>query len=154
MHLQAVESVSCRAGPGTAPNEADHPVFVATVSKYEGFWGIGPKKQVRHPTVRSTRVQRKRLSTDTMRVQTVSVDGRMGNVLNPTRSRTMAKTKKGPKRTNAVQVEKTARPVRLDRSESDHERLDRCTRERGLNKASSARQAVLERIKADESGGK
>ncbi len=66
----------------------------------------------------------------------------------------MAKAKKGTKRINAVQVEKTARPVRLDLSEPDHLRLERLARERGLKKASYARQAVLERMKADESGGK
>jgi len=60
----------------------------------------------------------------------------------------MAK-KKAPK-VNIVQVEKSARPVRLDSSEPDHERLERCAKERGLNKASYARQAVLERIKAEE----
>jgi hypothetical protein len=64
----------------------------------------------------------------------------------------MAKAK--AKKMNAVQTEKAARPVRLDLSESDHERLERCARERGLNKASYARQAVLEKIKADEAGGK
>jgi hypothetical protein len=63
------------------------------------------------------------------------------------------KTKKGAKM-NALQTEKAARPVRLDLSESDHQRLERCARERGLNKASYARQAVLEKIKADEAGGK
>ncbi len=58
--------------------------------------------------------------------------------------------KKKVAKVNTVQVEKSARPVRLDLSETDHERLERCARERGLNKASYARQAVLERIKADE----
>jgi hypothetical protein len=61
-----------------------------------------------------------------------------------------AKTKKGTKRMNAVQTERTVRPVRLDLSETDHERLERLARERGLNKASYARQAVLERMRADE----
>jgi very-short-patch-repair endonuclease len=63
------------------------------------------------------------------------------------------KAKKGTKM-NAVQTEKAARPVRLDLSESDHQRLERLARERGLNKASYARQAVLERMKADEAGSK
>ena len=40
--------------------------------------------------------------------------------------------------------------VRLDLSERDHERLERCSRERGLTMASYARMAVLERLKADE----
>jgi hypothetical protein len=65
-----------------------------------------------------------------------------------------AKAKKGTKMNAVAQAEKTARPVRLDLSESDHQRLERLARERGLNKASYARQAVLERMKADESGGK
>jgi hypothetical protein len=49
-----------------------------------------------------------------------------------------------------VSTERTTRPVRLDLSEADHKRLERLARERGLNKASYARQAVLERMKADE----
>jgi hypothetical protein len=60
------------------------------------------------------------------------------------------KVAKGGKRMNAVQDEKAARPVRLDLSANDHVRLERCARERGLSKASYARQAVLERIRADE----
>ncbi|MGP0068718.1 MAG: hypothetical protein ACLQGP_34595 [Isosphaeraceae bacterium] len=44
--------------------------------------------------------------------------------------------------------------VRLDLSEGDHERLERCSRELGLTMASYARMAVLERLKADEAGGK
>jgi hypothetical protein len=44
----------------------------------------------------------------------------------------------------------TAKPVRLDLSPADHERLERCAKERGLSKSSYARMAVLERIKADE----
>jgi hypothetical protein len=65
----------------------------------------------------------------------------------------MAKTlkiAKGTKRMNAIEQENAARPVRLDLSGTDHERLERCARERGLSKASYARQAVLERIRADE----
>jgi hypothetical protein len=88
-----------------------------------------------------------------MRVRSVYADGRIGKVPNPARSLTMAKIKAKAKM-NAVQTEKAARPVRLDLSETDHERLERCARERGLNKASYARQAVLEKIKADEAGGK
>ena len=61
-----------------------------------------------------------------------------------------AKTKKGASRMTAVQTERAVRPVRLDLSETDHERLERLARERGLNKASYARQAVLERMRADE----
>jgi hypothetical protein len=53
-----------------------------------------------------------------------------------------------------MSLEKTAEPtrkaVRLDLTPTDHARLERCARDRGLNRASYARQAVLERIKADE----
>jgi hypothetical protein len=58
--------------------------------------------------------------------------------------------KRSPKKAQPVESERSGRPVRLDLSETDHERLERCARERGLNKASYARQAVLERIKTDE----
>jgi predicted DNA-binding protein len=51
---------------------------------------------------------------------------------------------------NRIHVEKRARPVRLDRSEADHKRLERLAGERGRNKASYVRMAVLERMKADE----
>jgi hypothetical protein len=61
--------------------------------------------------------------------------------------------KRSPKKVHTVEAERSGRPVRLDLSETDHERLERCARERGLNKASYARQAVLERIKADEARG-
>jgi hypothetical protein len=54
---------------------------------------------------------------------------------------------------NVAQTEKVVRPVRLDLSEGDHDRLERLARERGLNKASYARQAALERMKADEGKG-
>jgi hypothetical protein len=60
--------------------------------------------------------------------------------------------KKAPKKMQAVQEPKAVKaiPVRLDLPPADHERLERCARERGLSKSSYARQAVLERIKADE----
>ncbi len=60
--------------------------------------------------------------------------------------------KKAKKRVSAKPAARTARPVRLDLSEADHERLEACAKARGLNKASYARQAVLERMKADEAG--
>jgi hypothetical protein len=62
----------------------------------------------------------------------------------------MAKTKKGGARMNAVETARTARPVRLDLPDADHERLEKVAKEKGLNKASYARMAVLERLKADE----
>ncbi len=58
--------------------------------------------------------------------------------------------KKIQKTTDAAPAEKKVKPVRLDLSSADHERLERCARARGLNLASYARMAVLERIKADE----
>jgi hypothetical protein len=44
----------------------------------------------------------------------------------------------------------TKKPIRLDLAPTDHARLERCARDRGLTKAAFARQAVLERIRADE----
>lgn len=68
----------------------------------------------------------------------------------------MAK-KSSAKAMNAVKERKRLTPtlvkgVRLDLSEPDHERLERCARERGLTMASYARMAVLERMKSDEGG--
>jgi len=64
----------------------------------------------------------------------------------------MATTKKNAKRVGRILTSKGLKPVRLALSETDHKRLDRVARERGLNKASYARQAVLERLKSDEGG--
>jgi hypothetical protein len=55
-------------------------------------------------------------------------------------------TKTGPKKPDR----RSGRPVRLDLSATDHERLERIAAERGLNKAAYARMAVLERMRADE----
>ena len=44
------------------------------------------------------------------------------------------------------------RPVRLELSEADHERLENVAEVKGVNKASYARMAVLDRIRADEGG--
>jgi hypothetical protein len=63
---------------------------------------------------------------------------------------TTAQAVKTAKRPTAAQAVKTVRPVRLDLTESDHERLERAAREKGLNKASYARMAVLDRLRADE----
>ncbi|MGO9470491.1 MAG: hypothetical protein ACLQVF_40885 [Isosphaeraceae bacterium] len=62
----------------------------------------------------------------------------------------MAATRKTVKRRSTAQRDNGVRPVRLELAGADHARLERCARERGLNKASYARQAVLERIKLDE----
>jgi predicted DNA-binding protein len=53
----------------------------------------------------------------------------------------------------AVQDERVTKPIRLDMSISDYERLERCARERGLTKASYARQAVLSQVRRDEAEG-
>lgn len=60
--------------------------------------------------------------------------------------------KKQEKKVQATQQEKTTKPVRLDLHVSDIERLERVAKARGLNKAAYARQAVLEKIRADEGG--
>jgi hypothetical protein len=65
----------------------------------------------------------------------------------PERSR-MAK--KRANKVQTVQDIRAARPVRLDLSQGDHERLQALADERGLSKSSYARMAVLERMKADE----
>jgi hypothetical protein len=64
----------------------------------------------------------------------------------------MAK-KKAARKVTTNQDEKAVWPVRLELSAADHERLEACARARGLNKASYARQAVLEKIRADEGAG-
>jgi hypothetical protein len=58
--------------------------------------------------------------------------------------------KKSPKKMPAIQEEKAVWSVRLDLSERDHERMKVCAGALGLSKASYARMAVLERMKADE----
>jgi hypothetical protein len=60
--------------------------------------------------------------------------------------------KKESSKVNPVPEERAVKPVRLELSETDHERLEACARARGLNKASYCRQAVLKEIKADEAG--
>jgi hypothetical protein len=63
---------------------------------------------------------------------------------------TTARAAKTVKRSTAAQAVRTVRPVRLDLTDADHERLERAAREKGLNKASYARMAVLERLRSDE----
>ena len=58
--------------------------------------------------------------------------------------------KKVAKKANAEESQRSGRPVRLDLPEDDHERLEKCARKCGLNKASYARMAVLERLRTDE----
>jgi hypothetical protein len=60
----------------------------------------------------------------------------------------MAKKRKKP--VTAAPPVRKGKPVRLDLTESDHERLERIARSKGLNKAAFARMAVLEKLKAEE----
>jgi len=55
---------------------------------------------------------------------------------------------------DAVEVVKprSVKGIRLDLSPADHKRVARAARERGLTMSSYARQALLERLKADEGG--
>jgi predicted DNA-binding protein len=62
-----------------------------------------------------------------------------------------AGAKKMPAR--ATPKRRLANAVRLDLSDRDFERLERVAEERGLNKASYARMAVLAHIKQDEEKG-
>jgi hypothetical protein len=61
-------------------------------------------------------------------------------------------TKKRAERVTERQ-HKEERPVCLGLTGGDHEQLERCASSLGLNKASFARQAVFERIRADEQPG-
>ncbi len=62
----------------------------------------------------------------------------------------MTMARKRAKPVQAVQEEKVTKPVRLDLSATDYERLERCAKIRGLTRASYARMAVLDLIRADE----
>jgi hypothetical protein len=61
--------------------------------------------------------------------------------------------KKRAAKVEAVIVERSGKPVRLDLAEPDFDRLERIARSMGLTKASYARMAVIERMRADESKG-
>lgn len=58
--------------------------------------------------------------------------------------------KKGSSRRAVAKSAKSTWPVRVDFGEADHERLEACAKNRGLSKASYARQAILAAIRADE----
>jgi hypothetical protein len=57
-------------------------------------------------------------------------------------------------RTKTVQVtapkRRLGKPVRLDLSATDHERLDRVATAKGLNMAAYSRMAILDRLRKDE----
>jgi len=61
--------------------------------------------------------------------------------------------KKRATKVEAVQEEKAIKPVRLDLSMPDHERLERLAMLRGLSMSAYARQAVLNQMRADEKEG-
>lgn len=60
------------------------------------------------------------------------------------------KTARKPKEVTVVKELRLVKGVRLDLSPTDHERLERIARGRGLTMASYARMVLLERMKADE----
>jgi hypothetical protein len=62
--------------------------------------------------------------------------------------------KRETKKVIATREEKLVKPVRLDLTPTDHERLERQSRRRGLTMASYARMVILERLEADEASSK
>jgi hypothetical protein len=62
----------------------------------------------------------------------------------------MAEAQEGVRRMNAADWERTVGPLRLEVSNADRKRLAKAAKEKGLNKASYARMAALERLRADE----
>jgi predicted DNA-binding protein len=61
----------------------------------------------------------------------------------------MAKKKAAPK-VSTVAVERETKPVRLDLSLADHERIERSAKRFGLSKSAYVRQALFERLESDE----
>jgi hypothetical protein len=61
--------------------------------------------------------------------------------------------RKRAKKMPPTEVEREVKRVRLDLQPADYERLERAAKSKGLNKASFARMAVLELIKAVEAQG-
>jgi hypothetical protein len=60
--------------------------------------------------------------------------------------------KRAPK-VPATRPVRTGRPVRLDLTEADHERLERHAKRRGLTKASTARMVILEWLDEQDAKG-
>jgi hypothetical protein len=58
--------------------------------------------------------------------------------------------RKRVKKVTAASQQRVGRPVRLDLTDEVHERLQRQADKLGLNKASYARMALMERLQADE----
>jgi hypothetical protein len=65
----------------------------------------------------------------------------------------MAKKKARPKVNAAVKEEQVTKPIRLDLSVRDHERIERSAKRFGLSKSAYARMAVFKQLEADEAGG-
>jgi hypothetical protein len=61
----------------------------------------------------------------------------------------MAKKKAAPKMTTAS-VERETKPVRLDLSLDDHERIERSAKRFGLSKSAYVRQSLFKQLEADE----
>jgi hypothetical protein len=57
-----------------------------------------------------------------------------------------------PDSVEVIPVSLGGRPVRLDLTHEDHERLERCARRYGLSKSSYVRIALFERMESDEGG--
>ena len=62
----------------------------------------------------------------------------------------MAKKTTGDKKVQATAPRRTGKAVRLDLSDADHARLEKAARELGLNMASFARMATLEKLRKIE----
>jgi hypothetical protein len=63
----------------------------------------------------------------------------------------MAKKASGAKKVQATAApRRSGKPVRLDLSEQDKQRLDRVAKFKGLNMAAYSRMAVLDRMRKDE----
>jgi hypothetical protein len=64
----------------------------------------------------------------------------------------IAKRKAAPK-VSTVAEERATKPIRLDLPLADHKRIERSARRFGLSKSAYVRQALFERLEADEARG-
>lgn len=62
----------------------------------------------------------------------------------------MAKNR-APKKMQAAITERATRPVRLDLTIEDHERLERCAKRYGISKSSYVRMTLFKGMESDES---
>jgi hypothetical protein len=65
----------------------------------------------------------------------------------------MAKRKAAPKVTTAAATERSTKPVRLDLSLEDHQRIERNAKRFGLSKSAYVRQALFKQLESDEGRG-